>query len=148
MQPAVRNVSHLSLVQLTTMTRTYVLLAFAFAICLTYAQKRVAKRDDRSCHIGSMHHCRCPRMVARHNETLDMPSIVEGCRPPISGRSPDAIADQDRFRSCLISNGVISECEIIAKYDVKHPEDNCKTACKMDSCRCGDGPPALASLTI
>jgi hypothetical protein len=111
------------------------------AVCLFAAQKPATQVSDKSCHLGSVHRCKCPRMVARHNATLDTPSIVEGCKPPMTGQSQQALADKERFRSCLIANGVLSDCEIISRFDSKHPEDSCKAACKTDTCRCSDGPP-------
>jgi len=119
-----------------------ILTLLTIAVCLFGAQKGATTRpEDKSCHIGSAHKCRCPRMVARHNAALDLQAIVESCHPPLAGQSRPALVDQERFRSCLIANGVLSDCEIISKFDAKHPEDSCKSACKTDTCRCADGPP-------
>jgi len=117
------------------------LMLVAMTVCLFGAQKSATRPDDKSCHIGSAHKCRCPRMVARHNASLNMTSIVDSCKSPMTGQSPQALADQERFRSCLIASGVLTDCEIVSKFDATHPEDSCKVACKTDSCRCSDGPP-------
>jgi hypothetical protein len=111
------------------------LIVVVAAFC--FAQK---PKQDNSCHLGSPHNCHCPRMVARHNETIDMAAVTLSCPAPSAGHSAAALAKQDEFRECLRAHGVKSECEIVARYDPKHPEENCKSACRTDHCACHDGP--------
>ena len=94
--------------------RTILVLAI-IAMCFLSAAD---KPKDESCHLGSAHKCHCPRMVARE-ET----KILAECK----GTSAECVAS-------------VNPCEIVSRPDTYHPEDNCKVACKKDSCRCHDGP--------
>lgn len=76
-------------------------------------------------------------MVARADAAVDHLKASDCIRLlPKNGKD-----DGGKYAMCLRDAGVMDPCDVIAHPDSKHLEDNCKVACRKDSCRCHDGPP-------